>query len=190
MEANLIALAKACPDAIISVKVSDLIEANEALVARAKERLEQIITDQSVETYPSREKVAELLDVDLSTLWRWAKRGLLVPIEIGGRRSAMKTGKAAVAALMQSKDTKELRLPQLKSMVLQMMKEGQRFTAKEINRIAGFNDARKFISDLRRHLSDYLVRDTRLNTGCKLYWLEPINTKPTLFSGQEAVSHE
>lgn len=56
----------------------------------------------------------------------------------------MKTGKAAVAALMQSKDTKELRLPQLKSMVLQMMKEGQRFTAKEINRIAGFNDARKF----------------------------------------------
>lgn len=50
----------------------------------------------------------------------------------------MKTRKAAVAAPMQSKDTKELRLPQLKSMVLQMMKEGQRFTAKEINRIAGF----------------------------------------------------
>ena len=86
MEANLIALAKACPDAIISVKVSDLIEANEALVARTKEQLEQLITDQSVESYPSREKVAELLNVDLSTLWRWAKRGLLVPIEIGGRR--------------------------------------------------------------------------------------------------------
>ena len=86
MEANLIALAKACPDAIISVKVSDLIEANEALVARTKEQLEQIITDQATETYPSREKVAELLDVDLSTLWRWAKRGLLVPIEIGGKR--------------------------------------------------------------------------------------------------------
>ena len=86
MEANLIALAKACPDAIISVKVSDLIEANEVLVARTKEQLEQIITDQATETYPSREKVAELLDVDLSTLWRWAKRGLLVPIEIGGKR--------------------------------------------------------------------------------------------------------
>ncbi|WP_462352934.1 helix-turn-helix domain-containing protein [Alistipes timonensis] len=86
MEANLITLAKACPDAIISVKVSDLIEANEVLVARTKEQLEQIITDQATETYPSREKVAELLDVDLSTLWRWAKRGLLVPIEIGGKR--------------------------------------------------------------------------------------------------------
>lgn len=86
MEVNLIELAKACPDTIISVKVGDLIEANEALVAKTKEQLEQIVTDQAAETYPSREKVAELLDVDKSTLWRWAKRGLLVPIEIGGKR--------------------------------------------------------------------------------------------------------
>lgn len=85
MDPILIELAKACPDAIISIKVSDLIEANEALIAKTKEQLEQLITDQSVETYPSREKVAELLDVDLSTLWRWAKRGLLVPIVIGGK---------------------------------------------------------------------------------------------------------
>ncbi len=86
MEANLIELVKACPEAIISVKVGDLIEANEALVAKTKEQLEQIITDQATETYPSRQKVAEILDVDLSTLHRWAKRGLLVPIEIGGKR--------------------------------------------------------------------------------------------------------
>ena len=79
-------MAKACPNAIISVKVGDLIKANEALVAKTKEQLEQIITDQSVETYPSRGKVAELLDVDKSTLWRWAKRGILVPLEIGGKR--------------------------------------------------------------------------------------------------------
>ncbi len=86
MDANLLELAKACPDAIVSVKIGDLIEANEALVAKTKEQLEQIITDQATETYPSREKVAELLDVNTSTLWRWAKRGLLVPIEIGGKR--------------------------------------------------------------------------------------------------------
>lgn len=85
METNLIELAKVCPNAIISVKIGDLIEANEALVAKTKEQLEQIITDQAAETYPSREKVAELLDVDKSTLWRWAKRGILVPIVIGGR---------------------------------------------------------------------------------------------------------
>ena len=86
MEANLIELAKACPEAIISVKVGDLIEANEALVAKTKEELEQLITDNATETYPSRQKVAEILDVDLSTLHRWAKRGILVPLEIGGKR--------------------------------------------------------------------------------------------------------
>ena len=86
MEANLIELAKVCPEAIISVKVGDLIEANEALIAQTKEQLEQLITDRATETYPSRQKVAEILDVDLSTLHRWAKRGLLVPIEIGGKR--------------------------------------------------------------------------------------------------------
>ena len=86
MEVNLLELAKACPDAIISIKVSDLLEANEELIQKTKEHLEQLVTDVHTETYPSREKVAELLDVDKSTLWRWAKRGILVPIEVGGKR--------------------------------------------------------------------------------------------------------
>lgn len=86
MEKNLIELAKVCPDAIISIKIGDLVEANEALIQRTKQELEQIITDQATETYPSRNRVAEILDVDLSTLHRWAKRGILVPIEIGGYR--------------------------------------------------------------------------------------------------------
>lgn len=86
MEAKLIELAKVCSEAIISVRVGDLIEANEALIAQTKEQLEQLITDQTAETYPSRQKVAEILDVDKITLWHWAKRGLLVPVEIGGKR--------------------------------------------------------------------------------------------------------
>ncbi len=83
---DIIELAKACPNAIISIKVGDLIEANEALINRTKEQLEQIVTDANTETYPSREKVAEILGIDKSTLWRWAKRGILVPIEVGGKR--------------------------------------------------------------------------------------------------------
>lgn len=31
----------------------------------------------------STHKVSEILDVDKSTLWRWAKAGYLVPIKIG-----------------------------------------------------------------------------------------------------------
>ena len=46
----------------------------------------QLITDANTETYPSAKKVAEMLDVDKSTLWRWAKVGYLVPINVGGKR--------------------------------------------------------------------------------------------------------
>ena len=83
---SIIELAKACPDAIISVRLADLLEANEALIERAKAQLEEHIADQRTEAYLSRQKVAEVLDVDLSTLHRWAQRKVLVPLTIGGKR--------------------------------------------------------------------------------------------------------
>lgn len=83
---SIIELAKACPDAIISVRVADLLEANEELIRKTKCELEEQVTDQHAETYPSRQKVAEILDVDLTTLHRWAQRGILVPLSIGGKR--------------------------------------------------------------------------------------------------------
>lgn len=72
-------------------------------------------------------------------------------------------------------------LTQRKVIFIDWMKQGERFTACDINRIVGFNDARKFISDLRRHLREYVVRDIRLETGCKLYWLDLRQAEPTLF---------
>lgn len=71
---------------IVAVSLADLIECNEALICRAKAELEQQITDAATETYPSAAKVAEILDVNKTTLWRWMKSGYLVPIEIGGKR--------------------------------------------------------------------------------------------------------
>ena len=56
------------------------------LIADTKRELEQMITDQNTETYPSREKVREMLGVSDSTLWRWAKEGYLVPLNVGGKR--------------------------------------------------------------------------------------------------------
>ena len=70
----------------IAVSLADLLECNEALIAKTKQELEQIITDSAAETYPSVTRVAEILNVDKSTLWRWAKAGYLVPIEVGGKR--------------------------------------------------------------------------------------------------------
>ncbi len=83
---KLLELAEENRNIVVSISLGDLIECNEELIRRAKAELEQQITDTAAETYPSVTKVAEILDVNKTTLWRWAKSGYLVPIEIGGKR--------------------------------------------------------------------------------------------------------
>lgn len=83
---KLIELAEQYPNIIVSVSLSDLIECNEDLIRKTKQELEQQIMDATTETYPSAKRVSEILEVDRSTLWRWAKCGYLVPIEVGGKR--------------------------------------------------------------------------------------------------------
>jgi len=70
----------------ITINAGQLAEAIDYAVIKTRKALEQQLTDAAAETYPSRQKVAEILDVDLSTLHRWAKQNYLVPIEIGGKR--------------------------------------------------------------------------------------------------------
>ena len=84
--AKLLELVESHPDVIISIRAADLLAANEELIRRTRQELEQLITDAHTETYPSAKRVSELLDVDKSTLWRWAKIGYLVPINVGGKR--------------------------------------------------------------------------------------------------------
>jgi len=86
MYSNVIELAKQCPDITISVKAGELIEAIDYCILSTRKGLEQIIQDSAQETYPSPDQTAKILDVDKSTLWRWAKQGYLVPIEVGGKR--------------------------------------------------------------------------------------------------------
>ena len=83
---NIAELAKTTPNLNITITLGELMEAVEHCVNTTRKELEQQITDAHTETYPSRQKVAEILDVNLSTLHRWAKSNYLVPIEIGGKR--------------------------------------------------------------------------------------------------------
>lgn len=53
---------------------------------RHKKELEAQIAEDRGERYLSIKQVCEMLDVDPSSLWRWRKRGYLVPAEIGGKR--------------------------------------------------------------------------------------------------------
>ena len=86
MYSNIVELAKQCPDVIISLKVGELIEVVDYCVNKTRKDLEQQITDANTETYPTPKQVAEILNVDVSTLWRWRKQGYLVPIGVGGKR--------------------------------------------------------------------------------------------------------
>ena len=80
---NLIELAKECPGLQVTITLGELIEANRLLIAETKRELEQEIADSKAETYISREKTMEILDVSSTTLWRWKRMGYLVPVSVG-----------------------------------------------------------------------------------------------------------
>lgn len=70
----------------LTMTAHDLREFATSIVETTRKELETVITDQRAETYLSVAKVAEILSVDKTTLWRWNKRGYLTHIEIGGKR--------------------------------------------------------------------------------------------------------
>ena len=88
---DLIKLSKECPGLKVEISIGDLIEANMLLIAEVKRELEQTIADEKAETYLSREKVMEILDIASTTLWRWQKLNYLVPIMVGGKRRYRKS---------------------------------------------------------------------------------------------------
>ena len=91
MNTTLIEAAKQCPDMVVSIKVGDLIEANNILLENARAQLEQQIADASAETYLTTEKVRQMRDVSVPTLCRWAKAKYLVPITYGGQKRYRKS---------------------------------------------------------------------------------------------------
>lgn len=74
------------PNVTIAVSINDLFDFGNYLIEKDKKAVEKVVIADKVETYPSPRQVSEILHVDLSTLWRWNKRGYLKPVEIGGKR--------------------------------------------------------------------------------------------------------
>lgn len=67
-----------------------------------------------------------------------------------------------------------------------LFNSGNKYTAKQINALIGFNDSRKVISVLRSEGMD--IRDLRLENQCKLYWLEADKNQLSLFQGKEGTN--
>ena len=70
----------------VSVGINELREWHREVIADTRRELEEIVLSDKAETYPTINQVSEILSVDLSTLWRWNKKGYLKTIEIGGSR--------------------------------------------------------------------------------------------------------
>lgn len=85
MEFDIVNLAKVCPGLVVSIRVEDLVKANEQLIAETKRELEQSISSKNAVTFHTPEVVEERLSISKSTLWRWRKNGYLVPVNVGGQ---------------------------------------------------------------------------------------------------------
>lgn len=70
----------------VAIKLEDLVEFHREVIADVKKELEAQVVEDREERYLSIKQVCELLSIDASTLWRWRKRGYLVPVSIGGKR--------------------------------------------------------------------------------------------------------
>ena len=62
---DLIEVARQCPDLTVSIRLGDLIEANQSLVEEALMRLEKSVAESRTEIYLSRTKVMEMLGAHL-----------------------------------------------------------------------------------------------------------------------------
>ena len=86
---DLVSMAKEFPEMTVSIRLRDLLDANEALVrrVRAEARAEaERERRQHGDVLVSRDEArAQLGGPDPSTMWRWEKAGYLNPVRIGAR---------------------------------------------------------------------------------------------------------
>lgn len=75
----------------LSVGAADLHEFADTLIRQAREEAEREITERQKEIYYTPEEVEAIFRVNNSTLWRWSKRGYLIPIKIGGKNRYRKS---------------------------------------------------------------------------------------------------
>lgn len=83
---NLLDLKNLEANVSVTINLTDLQQFAEGLISNTRRELEAEVIAAKEEKYLSRAETCELLKVDQSTLWRWARRGYLLPVEMGGRR--------------------------------------------------------------------------------------------------------
>jgi len=70
----------------VAIGLNDLRIWHRETIEHTKKELQDEVLSAKLETYPTPQQVTQILNVSRSTLWRWHKKGYLVPLEIGGHR--------------------------------------------------------------------------------------------------------
>lgn len=70
----------------ITIGTNDLLQFANHLIQSTKEELENVIQTKKDDPLVTPDEATSILHVGRGTLWRWARVGYLVPIEIGGKR--------------------------------------------------------------------------------------------------------
>lgn len=70
----------------LTITLADLRTFHKEVIQSTKAELEAEIIAQKAERYVPRLEACDILKIDQATAWRWAKRGYLVPVEVGGKR--------------------------------------------------------------------------------------------------------
>lgn len=83
---NLNEILKTGVNITVVVGVSELMEWHREVIADTRRELEKVVLSDKAESYPTVKQVAQILNVDNTTLWRWNKKGYLKTIEFGGGR--------------------------------------------------------------------------------------------------------
>lgn len=80
----------------VTIDGEDLMAFVQAVYEDAHQRAEIAVEKQNEEEFISTEQTKELLKVCDTTLWKWAKRGKLVPQKVGSRNIYRKSDVLAV----------------------------------------------------------------------------------------------
>jgi hypothetical protein len=75
----------------ITLTAKDLLEVIQYTVLETRKELEQYISESNSEEYLSPKEVSVMLGISNVSLWRYAKKGYLTPIEVGGKRKYLKS---------------------------------------------------------------------------------------------------
>ena len=86
MENNIQELLKSGVNFNITINSSDLRLVFKEMIEETKRELEEVVLSGKAETYPTINQVADIFNVNKSTLWRWNRDGYLKHVEFGGGR--------------------------------------------------------------------------------------------------------